>query len=83
MSDNKRTPSPQTHMLGLEPIGEIDAGGAIKWLNPPIRKGTVLYAAPGSTLAADEIECVCKRAVCSYDADFGCGLDRSKERQDV
>ena len=76
-------PPPETNLLGLEPIGEIDAGGAIKWLNPPIRKGTVLYAAPGSTLAADETECVCKRAVCSYDADFGCGLDRSKERQDV
>ncbi|HEX5933483.1 MAG TPA: hypothetical protein VFY63_04900 [Pseudorhizobium sp.] len=76
-------PPPEPHTLGLEPIGEIDAGGTLKWFNPPLRKGTTLYAAPGSTLAPHEIECVCKRAICTYDADFGCGIDRSKERHDV
>lgn len=76
-------PAPVTHVTGLEPVGEIDAGGTLKWFKPPIRKGTVLYAGPGSTLAPEEIECVCKRAVCTYDADFGCGLDRSKERHDA
>lgn len=80
---NKHTTPPSSHVRGLEPVGEIDAGGTLKWFKPPIRKGTVLYAAPGSTLAPDEVECVCKRDVCTYDADFGCGLDRSKERHDV
>lgn len=76
-------PSPQDHVVGLEQIGCITEGGAIEWFKPPIRKGTALYAAPGSTLKPEEIECVCKRDVCTYDHDFGCGLDRSKERQDV
>jgi hypothetical protein len=77
------TPSPQADVVGLEAIGEINSSGTLTWFNPPIRRGTKLYAAPGSTLKPREIECVCKRAICTYDHDFGCGLDRSKERHDV
>lgn len=32
-----------------------------------------LDAAPASAA-----ECVCGRSVCSYDPDFGCGIDRSE-----
>lgn len=67
----------------LEVIGRITEGGTIKWDRPPIRPGTTLYAVPGSTLAPGEVECVCKRAVCSYDPDFGCGSDQSGERHDL
>lgn len=77
-------PPPSALLMGsLEEIGRVTEARQIRWNNPPIRPGTTLYAAPGSTLKAEEIECVCKRAVCSYDPDFGCGIDWSKERQDV
>lgn len=75
--------SPVSRTGGMEQVGEVTKYGAIRWFKPPIRLGTKLYAAPGSSLMPSEVECVCKRAICSYDPDFGCGLDRSKERQDV